>query len=103
MTRKTKVTLSAKQKLEYAKLMVEEGYSNKQIEEISGAGKSAVSKWKQQYIAELQGKTPVNSKALTPEQRRIQALEAQLKRAKRDNDILKKAAAFFILDNPSHK
>ncbi len=103
MTRKTKVTLSAKQKLEYAKLMVEEGYSNKQIEEISGAGKSAVSKWKQQYIAELQGKTPVNSKALTPEQRRIQELEAQLKRAKRDNDILKKAAAFFILDNPSHK
>jgi transposase len=103
MTRKTKVTLSAKQKLEYAKLMVEEGYSNKQIEEISGAGKSAVSRWKQQYIAELQGKTPENSKALTPEQRRIQELEAQLKRAQRDNDILKKAAAFFILDNPNNK
>ncbi len=44
MTRKTKVTLSAKQKVEYAKRMVEEGYSNKQIEEISGSGKSAVSK-----------------------------------------------------------
>ncbi|EWH11690.1 transposase IS3/IS911 [Catenovulum agarivorans DS-2] len=103
MTRKTKVTFSTKQKLEYAKLMVDEGYSNKQIEEISGAGKSAVSRWKQQYLAELQGKTPENSKALTPEQRRIQELEAQLKRAQRDNDILKKAAAFFILDNPNHK
>ena len=103
MTRKTKVTFSAKQKLEYAKLMVDEGYANRQIEEISGAGKSAVSRWKQQYIAELQGKTPSNSKALTPEQRRIQELEAQLKRAQRDNDILKKAAAFFILDNPNHK
>lgn len=103
MTRKTKVTVSAKQKLEYAKLMVDEGYSNRQVEEISGAGKSAVSRWKQQYIAELQGKTPSNSKALTPEQRRIQELEAQLKRAQRDNDILKKAAAFFILDNPNHK
>ena len=76
MTRKTKVTVSAKQKLEYAKLMVEEGCSNKRIEEISGAGKSAVSRWKQQYIAELQGKTPENSKALTLEQRRIQELEA---------------------------
>ena len=31
MTRKSKVTLSAQQKLEYAKLMVEEGYTNKQI------------------------------------------------------------------------
>ncbi len=103
MTRKTKVTLSAKQKLEYAKLMVDEGYSNRQIEEISGAGKSAVSRWKQQYIAELKGETPTSSKALTPEQRRIQELEAQLKRAQRDNDILKKAAAFFILDNPNHK
>ena len=83
MTRKIKVTLSTKQKLEYAKLMVEDGYSNKQIEEMSGAGKSAVSRWKQQYIAERNGQTPTQLKALTSEQRRIQELEAQLKRAKR--------------------
>ena len=57
MTRKSKVTLSAQQKLEYAKLMVEEGYTNKQIEEMSGAGKSAVSRWKQQYLSELDGKS----------------------------------------------
>lgn len=38
MTRKSKVTLNAQQKLEYAKLMVEEGYTNKQIEEMSAAG-----------------------------------------------------------------
>ena len=37
MTRKVKETFSAKQKLEYAKLMVVEGgYSNIQIEKISG-------------------------------------------------------------------
>lgn len=47
------MTFSAKQKLEYAKLMVEGGYSNIQVEQISGAGKSAVSRWKQQYPAEL--------------------------------------------------
>ncbi len=57
-------------KLEYAKLMVEEGYSNRQIEEISGAGTTAVIRWKK-----------------------------QLWRAKRDNEILKKAAAFFAMDN----
>lgn len=103
MTRKSKVTLSAQQKLEYAKLMVEEGYTNKQIEEMSGAGKSAVSRWKQQYLSELDGKSPVNVQALTPEQQRIQLLEKQLQRALRDNDILKKATAFFIRDNQNLK
>ncbi len=103
MTRKSKVTLSAQQKLEYAKLMVEEGYTNKQIEEISGAGKSAVSRWKQQYLSELDGKSPENVQALTPEQQRIQSLEKQLQRALRDNEILKKATAFFIRDNQNLK
>ncbi len=103
MTRKSKVTLSAQQKLEYAKLMVEEGYTNKQIEEMSGAGKSAVSRWKQQYLSELDGKSSGNVQALTPEQQRIQVLEKQLQRALRDNDILKKATAFFIRDNQNLK
>ncbi|MBB1361930.1 IS3 family transposase, partial [Shewanella sp. SR44-4] len=39
MIRKTKITVSPLQKLEYAKLMVEQGYTNKQIEDMSGAGK----------------------------------------------------------------
>lgn len=103
MTRKSKVTLSAQQKLEYAKLMVEEGYTNKQIEEMSGAGKSAVSRWKQQYLSELEGNSPENSHAFIPEQQRIQSLEKQLQRALRDNDILKKATAFFIRDNQNLK
>ncbi|WP_181995028.1 hypothetical protein [Arsenophonus endosymbiont of Bemisia tabaci] len=49
ITRKVKVTFSAKKKLEYPKLMVEGGYSNIQVEKISGAGKSVVSRSKQQY------------------------------------------------------
>ena len=103
MTRKTKVTISPKQKLEYAKLMVEEGYTNQQIQEISGAGKSAVSRWKLQYQSELLGNSPGNSKAITEDKQRIQELEKQLKRALRDNDILKKATAFFIRDNQNLK
>lgn len=101
MTRKTKVTISASRKLEYAKLMVEDNYTNKKIQEISGACSSAISRWKKQYLAELSGKTPENANAITPEQQRIQLLEKQLKQAKRDNEILKKAAAFFIRDNPN--
>jgi len=46
MTRKARVTFTAEQKLEYAKLMVNEGYTNKQIQDIFGAGPTAVSRWK---------------------------------------------------------
>ena len=99
MNRKQRVSLSIEQKLEYAKLMVNEGYTNRQIREISGAGSTAVSRWKRQYLAEINGETPEGKQALTAEQQKIQALEKQLWRAKRDNEILKKATAFFVRDN----
>jgi len=96
---KPRVEFTLEQKLEYAKLIVDEGYTNKKIMEISGASDSAVSRWKRQYIAELKGITPEGKKALTSDQQRIQVLEKQLWRAKRDNEILKKATAFFVRDN----
>ena len=98
-TRKARVSFSPEQKLDYAKLMVEEGYSTQQIMDISGAGATAVSRWKKQYQQELKGQTPEGKKAFTPDQQRIQELEKQLWRAKRDNEILKKATAFFVRDN----
>jgi transposase len=101
MARKAKISISPAQKLEYAKLMVDDGYTNKKIQDISGACLSAVSRWKRQYKSELEGITPEKGNALTFDQQRIQELEKQLKRAKRDNEILKKAAAFFIRDNPN--
>jgi len=85
---KVRVKVTLEQKLEYARLMIDEGYSNKKVMEISGASESAVSRWKCQYVAELKGQTPEGKKALTPEQQRIQELEKQLWRAKRDNEIL---------------
>ncbi len=96
---KTRITITKEPKLEFAKLMIDDGYSILQIMEISGACESAVSRWKRQYVNELNGKTPSNKVAITPDHQRIQELEKQLKRAQRDNDILKKAAAFFILEN----
>ena len=41
------------QKLDYAKLMVNENYINKKIMAISGAEPSAVTRWKRQYLAEI--------------------------------------------------
>lgn len=46
MSRKDRVTLTELQKLEYAKMMIEDGYTNQQIQEISGACSSAVVRWK---------------------------------------------------------
>ena len=99
--KKVRIKVTPAQKLEYAKLMVDEGYSANQIIEISGACSSAVARWKKQYLAELKGDIQPNKTALDPLERRIQELEKQLKSAKKDNEILKKATAFFIRDNPA--
>ncbi len=45
------------------------------------------------------GQTPTSGKAMTPEQQEIQSLKKQLWRAKRDNEILKKATALFAMDS----
>ncbi len=98
-TRKPRISFTVEQKLDYAKLMVVEGYSTRQVMDISGAGATAVSRWKSQYQQELKGQTPEDKKAFTPDQQRIQELEKQLWRAKRDNEILKKATALLVRDN----
>ena len=56
---KKRVTFLVEQRLEYAKLIVNEGYTNKQVMEISGAADTTVSRWKKQYLAELNGQTLV--------------------------------------------
>jgi transposase-like protein len=81
--RKERIDLSIEQKLDDAKLMVHERYTNKKIMVISGASSSAVSRWKKQYLAELNGETPELGKALTSEQQKIQLLEKQLWRSQK--------------------
>jgi transposase len=61
--RKERVSVTLAQKLEYVKLMVDEGYSNPQIMDMSGVGATAVSRWKQQYKKELKG-TSLTTKLL---------------------------------------
>ena len=75
--------------------MVNEGYSTNQIIELSGACSSAVARWKKEYSAELEGNIQPKKMPLDPLERRIQELEKQLKSAQKDNEILKKAVAFF--------
>jgi transposase len=57
-------------------------------------GETAVRRWVAQYEAEMAGGAGIG-KPLTAEQQRIRELEAQVRRLQEDNDILKKASAFF--------
>ena len=102
-SRKQRINFTPQQKHEYARLMVEENYTNKQIMEISGAGASAVTRWKRQYLAEQQGEAIEGKVPLDADKRRIQELEKQLAQAQEDVRLLKKATALFIQDNPSLK
>ena len=43
---KQRLSFTVEQKLDYSKLMVNEGYSTKQIMEISGVGQTAILRWK---------------------------------------------------------
>ena len=88
--RKLRENFTPDQRLEYAKLMVEELYSNQQVMDISGAGKTAVSRWKKQYIAEQKGDVIKGKTALDGDKRRIQSLEKQLAEAHMDITLLKK-------------
>ncbi|GAB2565212.1 hypothetical protein GCM10027066_05570 [Dyella jejuensis] len=55
---------------------------------------SAVRRWLAQYEAERAG-GPGLGKPLTSEQQRIRELEAENRRLREDNTLLKKASAFF--------
>jgi transposase len=102
-TRKARQDFTPAQRLEYAKLMVEENYTNQQVMDLSGAGPTAVSRWKKQLLAEQRGEVVEGKTALNADKRRIQELEKQLAESRMDVVLLKKATAFFIRDNPALK
>ncbi|MCL2657579.1 MAG: transposase [Betaproteobacteria bacterium] len=81
-------------KLEVVRLIKEQGRAVSEVCHSLDLGETAVRRWLAQYEAELGGGAGIG-KPLTPEQQRIRALEAQVKRLQEDNAILKKASAFF--------
>ncbi|TEK96696.1 IS3 family transposase, partial [Pseudomonas aeruginosa] len=80
-------TFSAEFKREAAALVLDQGYSH--IDACRSLGGSALRRWVKQLEAERQGVTP-KSKALTPEQQKIQELEARINRLEREKAIFKK-------------
>lgn len=89
-------------KRECAELVITHGYKHKDAAAAMGVGLSSIQRWVTQYKKEQSGITP-KATALTPEQQRIQALEKQLKQLQSDNELLKKASAFFAIEMNKNK
>ena len=90
-------TFSTDFKSEAAHLVLNQGYSIREASKSLGVGESAVRRWVAQLGQERVGITP-KSKALTPDQQKIQELEARINRLEREKAILKKATALLMSD-----
>jgi transposase len=77
--------------------VLDQGYSHIEAARSLGLVESALRRWVKQLQEERQGVTP-KSKALTPEQQKIQELEARIDRLEREKAILKKATALLMSD-----
>jgi transposase len=94
---KQRRSFSQEFKLDSAKLVLDEGYSFPEAARSLEVGETALRRWVKQLHDERVGTTP-NSKALTPEQQKIQELEAKVNRLEREKTILKKATALLMSD-----
>lgn len=81
-------TFSPEFKREAADLVLKQDYSVIEASRSLGVGESALRRWVDQVQQERTGVTP-QSKALTPEQQKIQELEARIARLEREKSILK--------------
>ena len=81
-------------KLEVARMVVDQGLSIAQVIKDMNIGRTAVNRWVEQYRAEQLGKSGIG-KPLTVELQRIRQLETENRQLRSDNELLKKASAFF--------
>ncbi len=75
-------------------MVVDQGVGVSQIVKDMDIGETAVRRWVEQYRAEQLGQAGIG-KPLSAEQQRIRQLEQENCLLRSDNDLLKKASAFF--------
>ena len=85
---KQRRSFSAEFKLEAASLVLDQDYSFSEASRSLNIGETVLRRWVKQLEDERNGTTP-SSKALTPEQQKIQELEARINRLEREKAILK--------------
>jgi transposase len=81
-------------KLQVVQLIKDQGLSVAQVCRDMSLGETAVRRWLAQFAAEQSGQAGIG-KPLTSEQQRIRQLEVENRQLRQDNDLLKKASAFF--------
>ena len=81
-------------KLEVVRMVRDQGLTVSEVCRSMGLGETAVRRWLTQYDAERAG-GPGIGQPLTAEQQRIRQLEAENRQLREDNNLLKKASAFF--------
>ena len=81
-------------KLEVVRMVKDQGLPVSDICRSMDLGETVVRRWVKQYQAELNGQ-PGIGKPLTVERQRIRQLETENRQLRMDNDLLKKASAFF--------
>ncbi|OLQ83948.1 transposase [Photobacterium proteolyticum] len=96
MTKKRR-SFSPEFKRDAASLVLDQNYTITEASRAVDVGDTALRRWVEQLKEERNGTTP-NSKALTPEQQKIQELEARIHRLEREKAILKKATALLMSD-----
>lgn len=83
-------------KLQVVQMIKDRGLSISQVCQDMNVGETAVRRWLKQMGVEQAGQSGIG-KPLTAEQQRIRQLEAENRQLRTDNDILKKASAFYAL------
>lgn len=81
-------------KLEVVRMVRDQGLGVSEVCRTMNVGETALRRWLVQVDAELSGERGIG-KPLTADQQRIRQLEAENRQLKSDNDLLKKASAFF--------
>ncbi|MGZ8152959.1 MAG: transposase [Methylovulum sp.] len=93
MTQKRRA-FDANFKMTVVRMIKDQGLSVGQVCQDMTLSETAVRRWLKQVEAEQVGQSGIG-KPLTAEQQRIRQLEAENRQLRMDNDILKKASAFF--------
>jgi len=92
---KQRRTFTPEFKQQAASLVLDKGYGHLEASRSVGVAESVLRRWVNQLQLERQGITP-QSKAMTPDQQRIQELQARIDRLEREKAILKKATALLM-------
>jgi transposase len=90
----TRRTFDSSFKLQIVQMIRSQGVGISQVCRDMNLGETAVRRWVAQFDAEQLGQSGIG-KPLTAEQQRIRQLEGENRQLRMDNDLLKKASAFF--------